>query len=114
MSHSVKVTLIADQEIHVSSEVVNIHDIRAVIVNSVGVITQVHKHSNFKEAPANSPASTPVQQANTAIAFVKKYANCTKCACSMTTHRDCFHCEAERIAQQYRSDNLLNYKEGTE
>ena len=61
MSHSVRVTLIADQEISIGSELVNVHDIRAVIVNSVGVITQVHKHSKSEESPSDSPAS-PVQQ----------------------------------------------------
>ena len=70
MSHSVKVTLIADQEISIGSELVNVHDIRAIVVNGVGAITQVHKHSKDEESPADSPA-LPVQHGQHAICAMR-------------------------------------------
>lgn len=41
MSHSVTVTLIADQVIRISGRDVNIHDIKAIVLNGYGVIEEV-------------------------------------------------------------------------
>lgn len=43
MSHSVKVTLIADQEIKLLGDVVNIHDISSIVLNSNGYIIEYGK-----------------------------------------------------------------------
>ena len=45
MSHSVKVTLIADQEICLGGDIVNIHDIGSIILNSNGKIISYSKHA---------------------------------------------------------------------
>ena len=42
MSHSVSVTLVADQEIEIQGKVVNIHDIANIVVNGKGVITDAY------------------------------------------------------------------------
>lgn len=39
MSHTVIVSMIADQEIEIAGKMVNIHDIDSIIVNADGVIT---------------------------------------------------------------------------
>ncbi len=44
MSHSVKVIMIADQEIEVDGEEVNIHDIYSIVVDSRGKIIEVRKN----------------------------------------------------------------------
>ena len=41
MSHSVKVTLIADQEIKVRGRDVNVHDIKSIIVDGEGRIVDI-------------------------------------------------------------------------
>ena len=41
MSHTVTVKMIADQEIEVNGEIVNIHDIETVYVNAEGKIVEV-------------------------------------------------------------------------
>ena len=45
MSHSVKITLIADQEIKLFGDVINIHDITAINVDSHGKIVWYNTHS---------------------------------------------------------------------
>ena len=42
MSHSVSVTMVADQEIDVQGRRVNIHSIKTIIVDSNGKITDVY------------------------------------------------------------------------
>lgn len=42
MSHSVEVTLIADQEIEIQGRRVNIHNIKSIIVDSEGKITDAY------------------------------------------------------------------------
>ena len=41
MSHSVKVTIIADQEIEINGKIVNIHDIKTLVLDSFGKIKEV-------------------------------------------------------------------------
>lgn len=41
MSHSVKVTIIADQEIEINGKIVNIHDIKIIVLDSFGKIKEV-------------------------------------------------------------------------
>lgn len=45
MSHTVTVKMIADQEIYINHQIVNIHDIESIVVDSRGVIMRVF----FKE-----------------------------------------------------------------
>ena len=42
MSHSVSITMTADQEIDIQGRKVNIHDIRSIVVNGDGVITDAY------------------------------------------------------------------------
>lgn len=42
MSHSTRVTLIADQEIEIQGRRVNVHDIRSIVVDSEGKITDAY------------------------------------------------------------------------
>lgn len=49
MSHSVKVTLIADQEIQIHGREVNIHDIRSIIVDHDGTITDCYLEPEINE-----------------------------------------------------------------
>jgi len=46
MSHSVKVTLIADQEITLFGHEVNVHDIKTIVLNSDGVIVSFAVNTN--------------------------------------------------------------------
>ena len=41
VSHSVKVTIIADQEIEINGKIVNIHDIKTLVLDSFGKIKEV-------------------------------------------------------------------------
>ena len=43
MSHSVKITLIADQEIELLGQTVNIHDLRTLTLNEHGGILDFHE-----------------------------------------------------------------------
>lgn len=42
MSHSAKITLIADQEIKILGEIINIHDINTLVLDENGKIKQVY------------------------------------------------------------------------
>lgn len=53
MSHTVKVNMIADQEIEIgypiNPAVVNIHDIKTIVVNGDGKIVKVYLHKKEEE-----------------------------------------------------------------
>jgi len=51
MSHSVKVMLIADQEIKILGDVVNIHDLYTIELGSHGEIISYSKHTEHSVAP---------------------------------------------------------------
>ena len=55
MSHSIKITLIADQEIRLLGDVINIHDIETIKLNSHGVIVSYSKSTAAQQpVEANS------------------------------------------------------------
>lgn len=45
MSHSVKITLIADQEIELLGSIVNIHDLATLFLDERGRVREYHKHN---------------------------------------------------------------------
>ncbi len=47
--HSVKITMIADQEIDIHEQTVNIHDIASIIVNSHGQIIEFTTYQMIEE-----------------------------------------------------------------
>ena len=51
MSHSVKVTLVADQEIRLLGDVINIHDLKTIVLDSYGNIIEYQKSTlPYKDA----------------------------------------------------------------
>ena len=52
MSHSTKITLIADQEITLFGDVVNVHDLESIVLGSHGEIVSYSKHTKPKDETA--------------------------------------------------------------
>ena len=47
--HTVKVYMIADQEIKINNKIVNVHDLYSIIVDDDGVIKEYHKIDRKEE-----------------------------------------------------------------
>lgn len=62
MSHSTKVTLIADQVITLLNKEINIHDIRSVILDCNGIIVKVALFDQEEDSGVDSPMAKSIRE----------------------------------------------------